>query len=77
MSELGKVTIGLGQATVYVFQTTACKANWKADILTVGLKRHSLELAPPCIALEVSSLTYYTNRNSFLLFMELFPFSFL
>lgn len=43
---MSKITFGLGQTNI-VFQTTVCKAERKADILTFGLKiKHSLELAP-------------------------------
>lgn len=37
MFERGKIIFGLGQSNS-VFQTTICKANWKACILTTRLK---------------------------------------
>lgn len=50
MFELGKITFGLGQSSI-IFQTTACKADRKADNLTMRTENegHPLELAPPRI----------------------------
>lgn len=53
-----KQSLDWAKATVYLFQTTVCKANRKAHLDCGTEKRHSLELAPPCIAIEISSLLH-------------------
>lgn len=53
MSDLGKITYKLSQTNI-LFQTTVCKADRKADLLTTRPNddEHSLELAPSCLAKE-------------------------